>query len=116
DLILLDTAGRSPTDDVKLQELTALVEEARPDEVHLTLSSTASASVLMRTAERFAAVGTTALILTKLDEAAGLGHLLPLLRESGLPLSYVTHGQNVPDDIGPADGGRLARQIVGLMS
>ncbi|HEV3343711.1 MAG TPA: flagellar biosynthesis protein FlhF [Pirellulales bacterium] len=116
DLILLDTAGRSPTDDVKLQELTALVEEARPDEVHLTLSSTAGASVLMRTAERFAAVGTTALILTKLDEAAGLGHLLPLLRESGLPLSYVTHGQNVPDDIGPADGGRLARQIVGLMS
>ncbi|HWB14289.1 MAG TPA: flagellar biosynthesis protein FlhF [Pirellulales bacterium] len=114
DLILMDTAGRSPTDEIKLKELTALIDEAHPDEVHLTLSSTASPSVLAGTVERFAAVGTTALILTKLDEAAGLGHLLPILRKSGLPLSYVTHGQNVPDDIGPADAGRLARQIVGL--
>ncbi|OYV86651.1 MAG: hypothetical protein B7Z73_11395, partial [Planctomycetia bacterium 21-64-5] len=59
-------------------------------------------------------VGTTALVLTKLDEAAGLGQLLPLLRESRLPVSYVTHGQNVPDDIAIADVRRLSRQIVGL--
>ncbi|HQU45836.1 MAG TPA: flagellar biosynthesis protein FlhF, partial [Pirellulales bacterium] len=114
DLVLLDTAGRSPKDEVKLQELAALVEEAQPHEVHLVLSSVANASVLTRTAERFAAVGTTALVLTKLDEAAGLGQLLPLLRESRLPVSYVTHGQNVPDDIAIADVRRLSRQIVGL--
>ena len=56
-------------------------------------------ALLEQTAERFAAVGTTALILTKLDESSGLGNILPLIRTSKLPLSYVTkRGQNVPDD------------------
>jgi len=114
DLILLDTAGRSPKDEVKLQELTTLLEQARPDEVHLVLSSVANAAVLAGTAQRFAAVGTTALLLTKLDEATGLGNLLPLVRGSRLPLSYVTNGQNVPDDIAPADARRLATTILGL--
>jgi flagellar biosynthesis protein FlhF len=114
DLVLLDTAGRSPTDDVQLQELATLLEAAQPDEVHLTLSSVANVSVLTRTAERFASVGTNALILTKLDEAASIGHLLPLLRQCGLPLSYVTNGQSVPDDIAPADARTLTRQVLGL--
>ena len=73
------------------------------------LSSVAAARTLEQTAERFAAVGATALILTKLDEANGLGNVLPMLRSSGLPLSYLTNGQNVPDDIEMADARRLAR-------
>ncbi len=114
DLVLLDTAGRSPKDEVKIQELRSFLTEAGADEVHLVLSSVAGGSTLQRTAERFAEVGTTALILTKLDEAMGLGSLLPLLRSSKLPLSYVTDGQNVPDDIAPADARRLARLVLGL--
>ena len=114
DLILMDTAGRSPRDEVKIQELKSLLAEASPDEVHLVLSSVASASSLAKTAAQFAEVGTTALLLTKLDEAASLGNLLPLLRQCGLPLSYLTHGQNVPDDIATADSGHLARVILGL--
>jgi len=51
--------------------------------------------------------------VTKLDEAAGLGNLLPLARESGLPISYVTNGQNVPDDIAPAEASHLARLVLG---
>jgi flagellar biosynthesis protein FlhF len=113
DLILLDTAGRSPKDEVKIQELKAFITEAQAEEVHLVLSSVAGASALERTAERFAAVGTTHLLLTKLDEATGLGNLLPLLRSSGLPLSYLTNGQNVPDDIEAADAARLAAMILG---
>ena len=54
------------------------------------------------------------MILTKLDEATGLGNLLPLLRTSRLPLSYLTNGQNVPDDIEAAAADRLARQVLGL--
>ena len=57
-------------------------------------------------------MGTTALILTKLDEATGLGNLLPLLRSSCLPLSYLTNGQNVPDDITAADSRKLARTML----
>ena len=114
DLILLDTAGRSPKDEVRIQELRAFLTEADADEVHLVLSSVASARVLEQTAERFAAVGTTSLILTKLDEATGLGNILPLVRTSRLPLSYLTNGQNVPDDIEVAESMRVARLILGM--
>ena len=112
DLVLMDTAGRSPRDEVKIQELRAFLAEAAADEVHLVLSSVASARTLQQTAERFAAVGTTALILTKLDEATGLGNVLPVLRSSRLPLSYLTNGQNVPDDIETADAHRLTRLVL----
>jgi flagellar biosynthesis protein FlhF len=113
DLVLMDTAGRSPKDEVKIQELKAFLAEAQADEVHLVLSSVTGAATLERTAERFAAVGTTHLVLTKLDEASGLGNLLPMLRTSGLSLSYLTNGQNVPDDIEAADRRRFARLILG---
>jgi flagellar biosynthesis protein FlhF len=113
DLILLDTAGRSPKDEVRIQELKAFLGEAGADEVHLVLSSVTGAQTLEKTAARFAAVGATSLILTKLDEANGLGNLLPLVRSSGLPLSYLTDGQNVPDDIQTADARRLAQMILG---
>jgi flagellar biosynthesis protein FlhF len=114
DMILLDTAGRSPKDEVRIQELRAFLTEADADEVHLVLSSVASARVLEQTAERFAAVGTTSLVLTKLDEATGLGNILSLVRTSRLPLSYLTNGQNVPDDIEVAESTRVARLILGM--
>jgi flagellar biosynthesis protein FlhF len=116
DLILMDTAGRSPRDEIKLQELKAFLNEAGADEVFLVLSSVAGSRTLEQTAQRFAAVGTSGLVVTKLDEATGLGNLLPLLRTSGLPLSYLTNGQNVPDDIETADAGRLARLVLGMES
>ncbi|MBM4089157.1 MAG: flagellar biosynthesis protein FlhF [Planctomycetes bacterium] len=114
DLILMDTAGRSPRDDVKIQELRTMLAEAKADEVHLVLSSVNSVDNLKKTAKQFADVGVTALILTKLDEATGLGSLVPLLRSCRLPLSYLTNGQNVPDDIEAADRRRLTRSILGM--
>jgi len=114
DLILMDTAGRSPKDEVKIQELKAFLTEAGADEVHLVLSAVAGGRTLQQIAERFAAVGTTALVLTKLDEANALGNVLPVLRSSKLPLSYLTNGQNVPDDIETADVHRLARLILAM--
>jgi flagellar biosynthesis protein FlhF len=52
-------------------------------------------------------------VLTKLDEAAGLGGILKAIEAIKLPISYVTTGQNVPDDIELADARRLARLILG---
>jgi flagellar biosynthesis protein FlhF len=112
DLILLDTAGRSPRDEIKIQELRSFLTEAAADDVYLVLSSVAGVKTLKQVVERFATVGTTSLILTKLDESTGLGHLLPVLRDSHLPLSYLTNGQNVPDDIEVADPARLARLVL----
>jgi flagellar biosynthesis protein FlhF len=116
ELVLVDTAGRSPRDDVKIRELRAFLTEAGADEIHLVLSSVANLRTLQQTAERFLSVGANALILTKLDEATGLGNVLPLLRSCKLPLSYLTNGQNVPDDIEVADPRRMARRILALES
>jgi flagellar biosynthesis protein FlhF len=113
DLVLMDTAGRSPRDEVRIQELKSMLAEAEPDDVHLVLSSTAGAKSLIATAERFAGVGTTALLLTTLDEASSLGHVVSLVRANRLPISYLTDGQNVPDDIQVAERGRLARLLLG---
>jgi flagellar biosynthesis protein FlhF len=112
DLVLMDTAGRSPRDEVKIQELKSMLQEAEPDEVHLVLSSTAGAKSLISTAEQFANVGTTAMLLTKLDEAHSLGHLVSLVRACPLPISYLTDGQNVPDDIQVAERCALAARLL----
>lgn len=116
DLVLLDTAGRSPRDEVQIQELKSMLGEARADEVHLVLSSTAASKSLVKTAEQFAQVGATSLLLTKLDEAMSLGHLLTLFRNCPLPLSYLTTGQNVPDDIAIASASSLADQLLGAVA
>jgi flagellar biosynthesis protein FlhF len=112
DVVLMDTAGRSPRDDLRLQELRTMLAEAQADEVHLVLSSAASAESLKKTASQFSGVGATSLILTKLDESTGLGNALPMLRSVSLPVSYVTDGQNVPDDIAAADAALLARRML----
>lgn len=114
DLVLMDTAGRSPRDEVRIQELKSMLGEAEAAEVHLVLSSTASAKSLLGTIERFAEVGATAMLLTKLDEATSLGHLLPVVRNSQLPLSYLTDGQDVPDDIQVAQPRKLAQLLLAM--
>jgi flagellar biosynthesis protein FlhF len=114
DLVLMDTAGRSPRDEVRIRELKALLVEAEPDEVHLVLSAVGSATSMAATAERFATVGTSALVVTKLDEAMGLGSLLTVTRNCHLPISYLTNGQNVPDDIQVAQKRELAKMILGM--
>ena len=115
DLILMDTAGRSPRDEVKIQELKSMLAEAEPDEVHLVLSAVGGARSLAMTAERFATAGTTSLLITKLDEATVMGNLLSVTRKCGLPISYLTDGQNVPDDIQVAESEKLARVILGVV-
>jgi flagellar biosynthesis protein FlhF len=113
DLVLIDTAGRSPRDEVKIRELADFLAEAQPDEVHLVLSAVAGERSLRAAVERFAMVRADRLILTKLDEADGLGGVLAVLGQADRPVSYLTTGQAVPDDIEPADRRRLARLILG---
>lgn len=113
DLVLIDTAGRSPRDEVKIRELADFLAAAQPDEVHLVLSAAAGERNLRAAVERFAHVRADRLILTKLDEADGLGGVLAVLGQANRPVSYLTTGQAVPDDIEPADRRRLARLILG---
>ncbi len=113
DVILIDTAGRSHTDAIKLKELRAYIGSAKPDEIHLVLSGTSNQSSIMNAAEEFGKLGVDRVILTKLDEAISFGVIFSVLRKLDASLSYVTTGQDVPDDIEVAAGGRLARLLLG---
>ena len=112
----MDTAGRSPRDEVRIREPRLDARRATPTEVHLVLNAASGARSLAAAAEKFAPVGVTSLLITKLDEATGLGNLLSLARSSRLPFSYLTDGQNVPDDIAVADARRLAQLILNIRS
>jgi flagellar biosynthesis protein FlhF len=110
----MDTAGRSPRDEVRIRELRSMLAEAEPNEVHLVLSAASSARSLVAAAERFIPVGVTAAIVTKIDEATALGNVLSLARSCNLPFSYLTDGQNVPDDINVAEPRALAQLILNI--
>jgi flagellar biosynthesis protein FlhF len=116
DYILIDTAGRSQNDQIKLRELQTFLAAANPHEVHLVLSSTAHQSNLINAAEKFNQLGVDRVIFTKLDEAVSFGVVLSVLKKLQVSLSYITTGQDVPEDIEVGNGRRLARLLLGLDS
>jgi flagellar biosynthesis protein FlhF len=113
EFVLIDTAGRSPNDTLKLNELKMFLAAANPDEVHLVLSTTASQECVELAIARFSKVRVDKIIFTKLDEAAHVGVVLNVVRKVNKSLSYVTTGQDVPDDIEVGRGRRLAQLILG---
>ena len=113
DYVLIDTAGRSPNDALKLSELKNFLASAAPDEVHLVLSTTCSQASVELAIERFTDVRVDRMIFTKLDEAPHVGVMLNIVRKVNKPLSYLTTGQDVPDDIEVGRGRRLAQLILG---
>src|SRR3954464_15886326 len=113
DFILIDTAGRSPNDTLKINELKNLLATVEPDEVHLVLSSTSSEPCIQLAADRFAEVRVDKVIFTKVDEAAHIGVVFNVVRKLNKNLSYITTGQDVPDDIEVGRGRRLAQLILG---
>jgi len=113
EFVLIDTAGRSPNDALKLNELKGVLAAVEPDEVHLVLSTTASEQCIELAVSRFSDVRADKIIFTKLDEAAHVGVVLNIVRKVNKSLSYITTGQDVPDDIEVARGRRLAQLILG---
>lgn len=98
DLILIDTAGRSHRDRFRLQELKRFFDGV-PVVKHLVLSCHVKERDLEEIVARFRCLGLDRLIFTKLDEATAFGTILNLIYSTGLPLSYFTIGQKVPEDI-----------------
>jgi flagellar biosynthesis protein FlhF len=112
DLVLIDTAGRSQNDRLRLNQLAGFMKAAEPDDLHLVVAATSSRSTVVSTLERFMPLGANRIVMTKLDEAAALGAFLNVACVSKLPVSYVTTGQDVPDDISRPDPHRLAHCIL----
>ncbi len=113
DVILIDTAGRSQNDRLRLGQLRKFLEVASPDETHLVVSATANRACTRGILGQFLPLGANRVILSKLDEADCYGAVLNVAAWSSLAVSYVTIGQEVPDDIVAADARRLAQCIVG---
>jgi len=112
DVVLVDTAGRSQHDAERIAELRALTEAAKPDQTHLVLSAASSQGVLRRACDNFTPLSPDRLLLTKIDEAVGLGPLLEILERTHLPMSFISTGQEVPDHIERACSERIARRIL----
>jgi len=113
DVILIDTAGRSQNDADRLGQLQTMVHAADPHAVHLVLSATAGEKVLRREADAFRCAGYERVVLTKLDEAAGFGTVITVLRDIEKHLSFVTTGQEVPNHLEIACADRLATLVLG---
>ncbi|NND97380.1 MAG: flagellar biosynthesis protein FlhF [Pirellulaceae bacterium] len=116
DLVLIDTAGRSPRSDARIDELVDLLGSAQPDETHLVLSATSSTSTIHTVLDGFAPARPTAAILTKLDEAPQTAGVLSAITATdmfaGIPVSYLTNGQQVPDDISVGDAETLLARLL----
>ena len=112
DVVLIDTAGRSQNNQMRLSELRGFLVAASADEIHLAISATSNRACAKATVKRFGPLGANRILLTKVDEAATFGVVLDVVSAGNLGLSYVTTGQNVPDDIAPADARILADWIV----
>jgi len=112
DLVLVDTIGRSPKHTDQLASLWELVAAMDPDEVLLTLPANGNPADLALAADQFSIFCPTSLIITKLDEATQTGVIVNLVTRLNLPVSYVTTGQNVPEDLEVPTSERLAEWVL----
>ena len=113
DVVLIDTTGRSQNDLLRLSQLRSFLDAADADEVHVVVSAASNPRCVRGILERFSPLGANRLLVTKLDEASTYGAILNMVRSGVGPMAYVTSGQEVPDDIAPANAEDLAWKIMG---
>lgn len=116
DYILIDTAGHSHQNEELrdgIRQLIGAIGDKLEKEVFLVVSATTKYRDLIQIADAYKEVTDFKLIFTKLDETTTLGNLLNLKLHTGAPLSYVTCGQNVPDDIEKFNPQVTVKQLLG---
>lgn len=113
DFIFIDTAGRSHRNDENFQELNALLSSVSDYEVFLVLSVMTKYEDLLNIIDAYEGIVDFKIIFTKLDETANLGSILNICYKTGKKVSYVTDGQNVPDDIEIINPWEIAKALLG---
>ena len=113
DIILIDTAGRSHRNKAQFEEMKAMVIASGADEVYLVLSSTTSIRSCREIISNYDFLKDYKLIFTKTDEAPVLGIILNIRFITGKKLSYITTGQNVPDDIEIVNVDKITKSLIG---
>lgn len=99
DRIFVDTAGRSPRDREASWALARAITGQRDMEVHLAISASTSPEVTDEIARRHRPLGPTRLLFTKLDEAPRLTEIGRAPARLGMPVTWLTTGQRVPEDL-----------------
>ncbi|RKX76335.1 MAG: flagellar biosynthesis protein FlhF [Spirochaetes bacterium] len=116
DLILVDTIGKSPKDYMKLAEMRELLDGCGSTaETHLAVSATTKTSDIYEVLGQFEPFKYRSVVLTKLDETMRVGNVISVLYEKKKPLSYITDGQIVPQDIERATVSRMLMNLEGFI-
>lgn len=116
DYILIDTTGHSPNNEAQRESMSDLinsVETKATKEVFLVVSASTKYRDLTRIADTYKEIADYKLIFTKLDETSTIGNIYNLKMYTGASLSYVTCGQNVPDDIEFFNPQTTVKQLLG---
>ncbi|GEM_PF-192748 len=115
DVILVDTAGISPFDTDRLIRTVEFLKSVRDRELStsLVISATAKYEDIREIYEHFNFINVENAIVTKFDETQRVGDLIAFLTERHLPVSYLSTGQKVPDDLIPAEKERILDAFTG---
>ena len=113
--LLVDTAGRSPSDDVA-KDMFRVLGTRIDVRTHLVIPANTSTKSAERLLERFADARPARVVLTRLDEAETIGPLVSVLRARSLPLSFFGTGQAVPADLQRVTAPVLADWVLGEMA
>ena len=116
DYIMVDTAGHSHNNEEQRNSVSKFLQctdDTVEKDVYLVLSSTTKYKDLLAIADTYLEVTDYKLIFTKLDETTALGNLLNLKLYTGADLSYITCGQNVPDDIEEFNAQATVKNLLG---
>lgn len=116
DLILVDTAGFSHKNEGQREDVKRLIESVDgkyQKEVYLVLSATTKYRDLLEIVNIYREISDYKIIFTKLDETTTYGNILNVRMYSGAELSYITNGQNVPDDMEIFDTQKIVKQLLG---
>lgn len=115
DYILVDTAGRSHKKQEQVDDLKALFDAFSKYNIltYLVLSATTKYKDLQKITSLYKDISEYGLIFTKLDETDAIGNILNVKLDTGMPLAYISYGQNVPDDIEIMNPQIIAKQVLG---
>jgi flagellar biosynthesis protein FlhF len=103
--------GRCHKDLTYSDQLTQIFDGLGDVETHLVLSMVSCEKLFIESYKQFSSIGINRVLFTKLDEGLNFGSILNFSLRSRLPLSYLTTGQRVPEDIEVAAQDRVIRLI-----
>ena len=112
DLVLVDTAGSSWNDKMQIGRLEKISNHDLIDEVHLLVSLNTKPEDIDSIIEHFSVIDPDKILLTKLDETSTYGEIINIKNEYDYPYSYITYGQDVPDDINIAYSDILVKYLM----